>query len=129
MAKVLGVGGVFFRSRDPEALGDWYREWLGVPVSHPYGASFDPGSMPEGGLTVWAPFPHDTTYFDPADDRQYMFNLLVDDLEEALAQVAEGGAEVVGEIEEYDYGRFGWFLDPEGNKVELWQPSPMPTDA
>lgn len=121
MAKVLGVGGVFFRARDPEALGDWYQEWLGVPVSHPYGAYFEPDSMPEGGLTVWAPFQHDTDYFDPSD-RQYMFNLVVDDLDEALAQVEEGGAELVGEIEEFDYGRFGWFLDPEGNKVELWQP-------
>jgi predicted enzyme related to lactoylglutathione lyase len=121
MARVLGVGGVFFRARDPRKLGDWYQEWLGVPVSHPHGASFEPGSMPDGGLTVWAPFQHDTSYFDPSD-RQFMFNLVVDDLDEALSQVQQGGAELVGEIEEYDYGRFGWFLDPEGNKVELWQP-------
>jgi predicted enzyme related to lactoylglutathione lyase len=121
MARVLGVGGIFFRAGDPETLGDWYRKWLGVPVSHPHGASFKPDSMPAGALTVWAPFQHDTTYFDPAD-RQFMFNLVVDDLDEALSQVQQGGAELVGEIEEYDYGRFGWFLDPEGNKVELWQP-------
>ncbi len=123
MARVLGLGGIFFRARDPKALGEWYRERLGVPVAHPHGASFQPDEMPDGGLTVWAPFEHDTSYFEPAD-RQFMFNLVVDDLEEALDQVREGGAELVGEIEEYDYGRFGWFLDPEGNKVELWEPRP-----
>jgi predicted enzyme related to lactoylglutathione lyase len=124
MARVLGVGGVFFRARDPKALGDWYREWLSVPVSHPHGATFAPGQIPEGGVTVWSPFPHDTSYFDPSD-RPYMFNLIVDNLDEALAQVRQGGAQVVGDIEQYDYGRFGWFLDPEGNKVELWQPGPI----
>lgn len=125
MGRVLGVGGVFFRARDAKLLGDWYEKWLGVPVSHPHGASFKPDSMPDGGLTVWAPFKDDTDYFDPSD-RQFMFNLVVDDLDEALSQVQQGGAELVGEIEEYEYGRFGWFMDPEGNKVELWQPQAMP---
>lgn len=123
MARVLGVGGVFFRSENPEELGDWYRQWLGVPVTHPHGASFEPGSMPPGGLTVWSPFPADTDYFGPAG-QQHMVNLVVDDLDGALDQVREGGAEVVGEIEEYEYGRFGWFVDPEGNRVELWEPPP-----
>lgn len=122
MARVLGVGGVFFRARDPKLLGDWYHKWLGVPVSHPHGASFEPASMPNGGLTVWAPFPQDTAYFGPSD-QQLMVNLVVDDLDVALTQVQEGGAELAGEVEEYDYGRFGWFIDPEGNKVELWQPA------
>jgi len=121
MAKVLGVGGVFFKARDPESLGAWYQEWLGVPVEHPYGASLKPDGMPPGGLTVWAPFDSSTTYFDPSE-KEFMFNLVVDDLEGALEQVREGGAEVLGEIEEFEYGRFGWFIDPEGNKVELWEP-------
>lgn len=121
MAKVLGVGGIFFRSRDPQALSAWYHRWLGVPPAHPHGATFMASDMPEGGLTVWSPFEEETTYFDPSKQR-FMFNLVVDDLDGALAQVREGGAEVVGEIEEYDYGRFGWFLDPDGNKVELWEP-------
>lgn len=120
MARVLGVGGVFFRARDPKGLGEWYRRWLGVPYGE-YGAELDPGDMPAGGYTVWCPFPESTTYFDPAE-RQFMVNLVVDDLDGALAQVEEGGAERVGGIEEEEYGRFGWFLDPEGNKVELWQP-------
>jgi len=121
MAKVLGVGGVFFKSSDPEELGRWYERWLGLPVEAPYGASFKPAGMPPAGLTVWAPFRSTTDYFDPST-REFMFNLIVDDLDGALAQVAEGGAELVGGIEELEYGRFGWFIDLEGNKVELWQP-------
>ncbi len=121
MAKALGVGGVFFKSEDPEKLGRWYQKWLGVPVEHPYGASFKPESLPPGGMTVWAPFSGSTSYFEPST-RDYMFNLIVDNVEEALSQVAEGGAEIVGEIQDEDYGRFGWFVDPEGNKVELWEP-------
>jgi predicted enzyme related to lactoylglutathione lyase len=121
MAKVLGVGGVFFKSDDPTKLGEWYQKTLGLPVEPPYGANFKPDTMPAGGLTVWAPFESTTTYFEPST-RDYMFNLVVDDLDGALAQVKEGGGEIVGEIQEEDYGRFGWFVDPEGNKVELWQP-------
>lgn len=121
MAKVLGVGGVFFKANDAEALGAWYQRWLGVPVQPPYGANFTPGDMPAGGLTVWAPFRAETDYFAPST-RPYMFNLVVDDLDGALAQVVEGGATTVGDVLNEDYGRFGWFLDPEGNKVELWEP-------
>lgn len=127
MAKVLAVGGVFFRARDAEGLGDWYREWLGIPVSHPYGAAFPADAMPEGGMTVWAPFEQDTEYFG-SRDQQFMFNFVVDDLEGALHQVQEGGAQLAGEIEDYEYGRFGWFIDPEGNRVELWQPRPASSD-
>jgi len=121
MAKVLGVGGVFFKSPDPQKLGAWYQKWLGVPVEDPYGASFPPTSMPTAGFTAWAPFKADTHYFEPCP-REFMFNLVVDDLDEALDQVRQGGAHVVGEVEECEYGRFGWFLDPDGNKVELWEP-------
>jgi len=121
MAKVVGIGGVFFKSEDPEKLGAWYRKWLGVPVEPPYGASFRPESVPSSGFTVWGPFRKETEYFNPSR-REFMFNLMVDDLDGAMAQVQEGGAEIVGEIMEEDYGRFGWFMDPEGNKVELWEP-------
>ena len=121
MAKALGVGGMFFKSKDPETLGSWYKRWLGVPVDPPWGASFKPEAMPSGSHTVWAPFKESTTYFEPSD-KPYMFNLVVDDLDGALSQVKEGGARVVGGIQEDEYGRFGWFVDPEGNKVELWQP-------
>ena len=122
MARVLGVGGVFFKCEDPEKLGAWHQEWLEIPVEPPYGASFRPDTVPPGGLTVWGPFSKDTEYFNPSR-REFMINLMVDDLDEALAQVAEGGAEVMDETMEEDYGRFGWFIDPEGNKVELWEPT------
>jgi predicted enzyme related to lactoylglutathione lyase len=122
MAKVIGVGGVFFKTGDPQGLAAWYRDWLGLDIDETYGgASFKPDAMPRGGYTVWAPFQASSTYFGPSA-KAYMFNLVVDDLDGALAQVREGGAEIVGEIEEYEYGRFGWFLDPDGNKVELWEP-------
>ena len=121
MAKVLGIGGVFFKSSNPTDLGAWYEKWLGMPVQPPYGASLRPNTMPPGGLTVWSPFDASTSYFEPSD-RAYMINLVVDDLDGALAQVAVGGADIVGDIEDFDYGRFGWFVDPEGNKVELWEP-------
>ena len=128
MATVRGVGGIFFTSPDPARLRAWYAKWLGIPAEGP-GASFAPDAMPAGGVTVFSAFTADTTYFAPAT-RGFMFNLIVDDLEGALAQVRAGGAQVVGDVEAYDYGRFGWFVDPDGNKVELWQvPLPVPAIA
>ncbi len=121
MAKVLGVGGVFFKSADPDRLYDWYAEHLGVTKKDEPGVSFQNSAQPAAGYIVWSAFDNDTKYFDPAD-KQYMFNLVVDDLDGALQQVAKGGAELVGEVEAYDFGSFGWFIDPDGNKVELWQP-------
>jgi len=121
MARVLGVGGVFFKSKNPEKLGSWYNKWLGVPVEHPYGASFKLSDTPKNGYTVWTPFKEQTDYFAPSE-RPYMFNLIVDDVEGALDQVKNGGAQIIGEIDKNEYGEFGWFLDPEGNKVELWKP-------
>ncbi|MCA9729900.1 MAG: VOC family protein [Candidatus Eisenbacteria bacterium] len=125
MAKVVGVGGVFFKSADPAGLGAWYQKWLGIPVESWGGVGFQPGAMPPGGATVWSPFPADTKYF--GDGAQtFMINLIVDDLDGALAQVKEGGATVAGAPESMEYGRFGWFVDPDGNRVELWQPAEAP---
>jgi predicted enzyme related to lactoylglutathione lyase len=121
MAKVLGVGGVFFKSPDPPKLYEWYHKWLGTSAEYQYGLSFKPDTIPQGGLTVFSAFKQGTSYFAPSQ-KEFMFNLMVDNLEEALAQVKEGGAQVVGEIQREDYGDFGWFIDPDGNKVELWQP-------
>ena len=123
MARVLGVGGVFFKSPDPKKLYAWYHTWLGTSAEYQYGLSFMPQAFPPGGMTVFSAFSQSTTYFAPSA-KEFMFNLMVDDLEGALAQVTEGGAQVVGEIERLDYGNFGWFIDPDGNKVELWQPKP-----
>jgi predicted enzyme related to lactoylglutathione lyase len=123
MAKVLGLGGFFFKSREPVKLGEWYQQWLGMELASDHNSvSFKPETMPEKGCSVWAPFKHDTDYFAPSD-QPTMVNLIVDDVAGALAQVKEGGATIIGEVEEYEYGTFGWFLDPEGNKVELWMPA------
>jgi predicted enzyme related to lactoylglutathione lyase len=125
MAKALGVGGVFFKSRNPQALMAWYQAHLGFPGESTDYASFFPGAMPAGGCTVFSPFKDTTGYFAPSK-REFMFNLVVDKLDEALAQVVAGGAELVGDPQTFDYGRFGWFMDPDGNKVELWQPAVAP---
>ena len=124
MAQVLGIGGIFFKSPDPLKLCGWYKEWLGIPFEAESGLTFSQfflRSLPSKGYTVWSPFPSDTEYFSPSNST-FMFNLVVDNLDEALGQVKSGGAQTVGEIENTDYGRFGWFIDPDGNKVELWQP-------
>lgn len=123
-ARVLGVGGVFFRSPDPDRLGRWYAQHLGFAIESwgdTRGTSFAPEAMPDNGFTVWSAFRADTEYFGPSG-QSFMLNLVVADLDAALAAVRAGGAEVVDDIEEHDYGRFGWFTDPDGNRVELWQP-------
>jgi len=84
MAQVLGIGGVFFKSSNPKTLGEWYHKWLGVPVEHPWGASFAPVDLPPGALGVWNPFAASTTYFQPSP-KDFMVNLIVDDVGGALA--------------------------------------------
>lgn len=121
MAKVLGVGGIFFKSPDPKRLLEWYTKWLGMELTE-WGIAYDPKAMPANSQTVWNAFDAKTDYFDPSQ-KGFMFNLMVDDVEEAIKQVREGGAEIVGEIQKFDYGSFGWFMDPDGNKVELWEPA------
>ncbi len=125
MAKALGIGGIFFKSPDPQKLMAWYQQALGMPAESGDYVSFFPAAVPAGGCTVFSPFKADTAYFAPSS-QPFMFNLMVDDLDGALAQVVAAGAEAVGGVESYDYGRFGWFLDPDGNKVELWQPVAAP---
>ena len=121
MAKVLGVGGVFFKSHDPKRLYDWYAKWLGMEFKA-WGTAFYPKTMPANGQTVWSAFDAKTNYFSPSG-KDFMFNLVVDDLVEALKQVREGGAEMIGGIEKLEYGMFGWFMDPDRNKVELLEPA------
>ena len=120
MAKVLGVGGVFFKSPAPKRLYDWYAKWLGMEFEN-WGTAYYPKTMPANGQTVWSAFPAETKYFGPST-KDFMFNLIVDNLAEAIEQVKSGGAEVIGNIEKLEYGLFGWFIDPDGNKVELWEP-------
>jgi uncharacterized glyoxalase superfamily protein PhnB len=124
VAKVLGIGGIFFKSPNPQKLCEWYSQCLSLNVELA-GMSFvlfHPHSMPRNSYTVWSAFESNTTYFSPSDN-EFMFNFVVDNLEEALHQVKAGGAQVIGEVEKNNYGQFGWFMDPDGNKVELWQPA------
>jgi ketosteroid isomerase-like protein len=121
MAKVLGLGGIFFKSGDPVKLGEWYQKWLGMPYNAAqHSASLPIVELPPGAKTAWAPFGEHTTYFEPSH-QPYMFNLIVDNLDQVLAQVQQGGGTLVGKPEDYPYGKFGWFVDPDGNKVELWE--------
>lgn len=127
MAKVLGIGGVFFKSPDPQRLYAWYRTYLGLELND-WGMAFLPANMPEHSHTVWSAFKDDSSYFG-SSPQGFMFNLIVDDLQEALAQVQAGGASVPQPSEEHPYGKFGWFIDPDGNKVELWEPAGENSDA
>lgn len=130
--KVIGVGGVFFRSKDPARLGAWYRDVLGLDVEawgDTHGTSFAPESMPPNSFTVWSAFDRKTEYFGAAS-QAYMINLVVDDLEAVLAQVSAAGGKVLPEREDADFGNFAWINDPEGNRVELWQPpAQMPEEG
>lgn len=128
--RALGVGGVFFRSPDPAALAAWYSRFLGVNMESwgsTQGTSFAPGDMPEHAFTVWSMFEKDTEYFGEKS-QAFMFNLVVDNLDKALQRVALGGAEILPEREEHDFGRFGWFVDPDGHRVELWEPPTVVPD-
>lgn len=124
MAKVLGVGGVFFKSQDPKALGGWYRDHLGVEVESWGGASFlfNRRDRPGVGYTVWSPFPADTTYFAPSE-RPFMINLRVDDLDGMLAQLRAAGAQVLDRRGDEPNGKFGYVVDPDGTLLELWEQS------
>jgi predicted enzyme related to lactoylglutathione lyase len=120
MAKAIGIGGIFFKARDPKALADWYAKHLGLTISDFGGAMF-PEDAQRPGVTMWSPFKHDTGYFAPSD-KPFMVNFRVDDLHALLAQLREAGVQVDAKVEEHEYGRFGWIMDPDGNRVELWEP-------
>ena len=123
--QVRGIGGVFFKAKDPKALSAWYRDHLGVPLEDWGGARFvwsehDPA---RDAATVWNAFPADTGYFGKAG-ASFMVNFRVDDLDAMLAQLRAAGAEVEDKVDDGEFGRFGWVHDPEGNRIELWQPTP-----
>ncbi|MBU1099581.1 MAG: VOC family protein [Bacteroidetes bacterium] len=121
MAKVFGIGGIFFKSKDPDKLIEWYTKWLGMDFGEYKSTEFKKEQLPEKWFGVISPFKLTTDYFNPSK-KDFMINLVVDDVDEALEQVKEGGGQITGEIERHEYGTFGWFIDPEGNKVELWKP-------
>lgn len=118
MERVVGVGGIFFKAKDPVALKAWYREHLGLP-SDEHGETTFAG---DAGLSVvWSPFPADTTYFEPSS-ASFMINFRVRDLHAMLAQLRAAGATVDDKVVEESYGKFGWVMDPEGHRIELWEP-------
>ncbi|HEV2531885.1 VOC family protein [Phenylobacterium sp.] len=119
MAKVLGIGGVFFKAEDPKAVGDWYRRVLGFEIAD-WGGSILPSA--DGGFQVWSPFAADTKYFAPSA-LPFMINLRVDDLDGVLERVKREGVEPLGSEDQGGMGRFAWIVDPAGVKVELWEPA------
>jgi predicted enzyme related to lactoylglutathione lyase len=125
MKRVTGLGGVFFKTTDPKKTKEWYGKHLGLPIDE-YGVSFkwlevDNKDAKEPAVTAWSPFAADTKYFQPSE-KPFMFNYRVENLVELLKMLKEEGVQIVGEIEEYPYGKFGWIMDPDGNKIELWEP-------
>jgi predicted enzyme related to lactoylglutathione lyase len=120
MARVTGLGGIFFKARDPKALGEWYAKHLGLPVSDFGGAMFAEDEK-RPGCTLWTPFKEDTDKFSPST-KEFMLNFRVDDLHALLAKLRSAGVQVDAKVDDSEYGRFGWCMDPEGNRVELWEP-------
>jgi catechol 2,3-dioxygenase-like lactoylglutathione lyase family enzyme len=124
MRRVTGIGGIFFKATDPKALGTWYKTHLGIDVQDWGGAAFqwNGPDNPEGvGTTVWSPFPADTSYFAPSA-APFMVNYRVADLHALLAVLRSEGVPVDDKVDESENGKFGWVTDPEGNRIELWQP-------
>ncbi len=122
MQRVTGIGGIFFKSPDPKRLGTWYRDHLGLDVTDWGGVVFQwggPDSSP--GMTLWSPFAADTDYMAPST-APFMVNFRVADLDALLAALREEGCDVLDKREDSEHGRFGWVIDPDGNKIELWEP-------
>lgn len=128
MGRARGVGGVFFKANDPEQLIDWYRATLGIDVDGPsphtgsLGVSFEISDLPDDIYLRFAVEPPDTVHFDGG----FMINFVVDELDEILANVEDAGGTVLGERTLDQVGRFAWIVDPERNRVELWQPTESP---
>lgn len=129
MKRVTGIGGVFFKCRDKDAQKKWYASHLGIPETE-YGHSFrwrEEECASEIGYTAWSPFPDTTEYFQPSD-KDLMINYRVDDLVSLLQALKEEGVQIIGEMAVEENGKFAWILDPEGNKIELWEPVPNAKD-
>ncbi|MBI3871889.1 MAG: VOC family protein [candidate division Zixibacteria bacterium] len=127
--RVTGIGGIFFKANDPKRLFEWYRTHLGIapdPRDEPDWTGFtfrwrDPDNPERVGSTVWSIFPRSSRYFG-SGDQPYMINYRVDNLDGLLAELRREGVTIGDHVEESEYGKFGWITDPEGNRVELWQP-------
>lgn len=125
MKRVTGLGGFFFKSNDPASLYQWYERHLGIKQENAgAGVTFDwrDAADPEKtGTTVWAVFPQSTKYFEPSKS-SFMMNFRVEDLDALLAALRAEGVQIDPKVEEHAYGKFAWILDPDGNRIELWEP-------
>jgi predicted enzyme related to lactoylglutathione lyase len=123
MKRVTGIGGVFFKCKDPKQVSEWYQKHLGLPANE-YGAMFEWYESPDSSskaMTQWTPFSDKTKYFEPST-KEFMINYRVENLEALIVELKNEGVTILDEMETYDYGKFVHILDPEGNKVELWEP-------
>ena len=123
MKKVTGIGGVFFKCKDPKKMTEWYHAHLGLNTN-PWGATFEwfeGTDSTKKGQTQWTPFPESTKYFAPST-KDFMINYRVENLEALVEELRKNGVTIVDTIEAVEYGKFVHILDPEGNKVELWEP-------
>ena len=126
MKRVTGIGGIFFKSRDAVALRAWYRDHLGIDVLEWGGAAFrwaDDAGNPSGGTTVWSVGEEANDYYAPSK-APFMVNYRVADLHALLKALRSEGCDVLDKVDESEFGKFGWVMDPDGNKVELWEPPP-----
>ena len=124
MRRVTGIGGIFFKAKDAPALQAWYKRHLGVDVQAWGGAAFDwsdADGKPTGGMTIWSVVPEGSKQFAPSN-APFMINYRVDDVAAVVSALREEGCNVPEDVVDSEYGKFGWVIDPEGNKVELWQP-------
>jgi len=124
MKRVTGIGGIFFKSQNPQWLYEWYEKHLGIKREDPVPAEFhwrDAQNPKRKGKTVWALFPAHTKYFGEGP-QAFMLNYIVDDLKAVLKVLRTEGVNVDAKMEEHEYGSFGWITDPEGNRIELWEP-------
>jgi len=123
MKRVTGIGGVFFKAKDPKALGEWYKTHLGMNVEAWGGVAFKwAEDNPSGtGTTAWNLFKDDPSHFAPSKS-SFMINYRVDDLDALIAALRDEGCDVDEKVEDTEFGKFGWVMDPEGNRLELWQP-------
>jgi predicted enzyme related to lactoylglutathione lyase len=122
--RVTGIGGIFFKAKDAPALRAWYKEHLGIDVQSWGGTAFtwsDADGKPIGGTTVWSISPEATKSFEPSG-ASFMVNYRVEDLHALIAALKAEGCNVLDKVDDSEFGKFGWVIDPEGNKVELWQP-------
>jgi len=123
MKKVTGIGGIFFKSENPEKIKKWYQKNLGLTIDD-YGSSFESrnANKPEEiNYLQWSPFEKDTKYFEPSK-KEFMINYRVDNLELLVEELKKDGVTICDKIESFDYGKFIHILDPDGNKIELWEP-------